>query len=168
MRSLAAGCILALLLGPAAEARKPACTVRLHVEANANDTDVFSSSAASPRTGQKVVIEKIARISENDVDAFAIYPAPDGSYGVLFQLNDHGKLVLDTVSIDRRGRFAYVLVNGRGVAELQIDKRVTDGVIYVESGITPQDVALMRKSWPMMGGSKSSKSQVPNSKEARR
>ncbi|MDQ6654918.1 MAG: hypothetical protein M3Y80_03785 [Verrucomicrobiota bacterium] len=150
MRSLAAGCILALLAASAAEARKPVCTVRLHVEANANDTEVFSSSAASPRTGKKVVIEKIARISENDVAGFAVYPAPDGSYGVLFQLDDHGKLVLDTLSIDRRGRFAYVLVNGHGVAELQIDKRVTDGVIYVESGITPQDVALMRKSWPLL------------------
>ncbi|MGI8821015.1 MAG: hypothetical protein ACR2ID_09145 [Chthoniobacterales bacterium] len=163
MRTLAACVILAALAGAHTEARKPRCTMRLHAEANANDTEVFSSQAESPRTGKKVVIEKVATISENDVDGFAVYPAPDGTYGVLFQLNEHGKLALDTLSIDRRGRFVYIFVNGRGVAELQIDKRVTDGQVWVASGITPADIELMKKSWPLMGGRKNSKS---SSKEA--
>ena len=147
MRSLAACILLALLIPSAAEARKPACTVRVHVEANENDGPVFSSTVPSRRTGKKVVISKAPTISENDVAGYALYPAPDGTYGVVFQLNDHGKLALDTMSVERRGTFVYVFVNGRGVAELQIDKRVTDGQLYVASGITPQDAELMKKTW---------------------
>jgi hypothetical protein len=154
MRLLVALLLLVFLLPWTADARKPRCTFRLHAEANARDTEVFSSQTASQRTGKPVTIEKVPTISENDVTAFAAYPAADGTFGVLFQLNDHGKLALDTLSVDRRGKFVYVFVNGRGVAELQVDKRITDGQVYVASGITAADVALMRKSWPLIGGRK--------------
>jgi hypothetical protein len=148
MRRIVACAFLAALLPVLAVAGKPKCAVRVHVEANATDGEVYSSQAASPRTGRPVVIEKIPTISENDVTGCAIYPAADGSYGALFQLNDHGKLALDTLSVERRGRFVYVFVNGRGLAELQIDKRITDGKLYLASGLTAQDVELMKKTWP--------------------
>ena len=148
MRRVVACALVAALLPAPAEAKKPRCSLRVHVEANANDGDVFSSQAASPRTGKPVVIEKIPTISENDVTGCAIYPAADGSYGALFQLNDHGRLALDTLSVERRGRFVYVFVNGRGLAELQIDKRITDGRLYLASGLTAQDVELMKNTWP--------------------
>jgi hypothetical protein len=154
MRPLVAFLLCALLAPATADARKPRCTLRIHAEANAQDTDVFSSKIASQRTGKPVTIEKVPTISENDVTAFAAYPATDGTYGVLFQLNDHGKLALDTLSVDRRGKFVYIFVNGRGVAELQVDKRITDGQVYVASGLTTADVALMRKSWPLIGARK--------------
>ncbi len=154
MRPVVALLLCLLAASGTAEARKPRCTVRLHAEANPRDTEVFSSQTASQRTGKPVTIEKVPTISENDVTAFAAYPAADGTFGVLFQLNDHGKLALDTLSIDRRGKFVYIFVNGRGVAELQVDKRITDGQVYVASGITAADVALMRKSWPLIGARK--------------
>ncbi len=74
----------------------------------------------APRsTGKNIVIEKIPTISERDVVAFTSLPGGrDGSYGVLFQLDDHGKLALDTLSVEHRGTFLYVFVNGRSVAEI--------------------------------------------------
>ena len=144
-----APCVLLLLLLPAlADARKPRCTVRAHLEGNANDGEVFSSRLTSQATGKSIVIQKTPIISERDVVGFTSYPAADGSFGVLFDLNDHGKLALDTLSIEKRGTFLYVFVNGRPVAELQIDRRVSDGKLYVASGLSAADVELMKKDWP--------------------
>jgi hypothetical protein len=98
-----------------------------------------------------VVIEKTPSISERDVVAFYPYPLPDGSYGVLLDLDDHGKLALDTLSIERRGTFLFVFVNGRPITELRVDQRVSDGKIYLPSGLTAADIELMRKDWRVIG-----------------
>jgi hypothetical protein len=148
MRRIAACVLLVLLLPAFAEARKPRCTVRAHLEGNANDGEVFSSRLVSPTSGRNVVIQKTPAISEHDVVGFTAYPAADGSYGVLFDLNDHGKLALDTLSVEKRGTFLYVFVNGKPVAELQIDRRVSDGKLYVASGLSAADIELMKKDWP--------------------
>jgi hypothetical protein len=154
MRPLLVCTFLVFVAVGAAEARKPRCTLRAHVQANANDGAVFSTRVRSMTSGKEVVIEKVPTISERDVLAFRAYPGADGSYGVLFELNDHGKLALDTLSVERRGTYLHVFVNGRPVAELQIDRRVSDGQLYVPSGLTAADVALMWKEWPPRAGQK--------------
>ncbi len=154
MRSLLACSIVALLGLTTTDARKAQCTLRAHAEANPNDGESFSSQLRSSVTGKNIVIEKAPTISENDVVAFRPYSARDGSLGVLFQLNDHGKLALDTLSIDRRGRYLYVFVNGRPMAELQIDRRVSDGKLYIPSGLVAADIELMKKQWPVIGAPK--------------
>ena len=83
--------------------------------------------------------------------AFSPYPAQNGSFGALFQLDDHGRTVLDTLSVERRGGFLFVLINGRMITELRIDKRVSDGKIYIPSGLTAADVELMKKQWRSPG-----------------
>ena len=75
-------------------------------------------------------------ISEQDVTAFSAYPAQDGTYGALIQLDEHGRVVLDTLSVERRGGFLFVFVNGRLITQLQVDKRVSDGKIFIPSGLT--------------------------------
>lgn len=165
MKSIVACAFVGLFSMTSAEGGKPHCTLRAHVEANARDGAVFSTQMRSPTTGKNIVIEKVPTISERDVVAFYPYQAADGSYGVLFQLDDHGKLALDTLSVEKRGTFLYVFVNGRPAAELQIDRRVSDGKLYVASGLTQADLQLMGKQWRLMGRKRSSKSQVPSSKE---
>jgi len=83
--------------------------------------------------------------------AFSPYPAKDGTFGALFQLDDHGRVVLDTLSVEHRGGFLFVLINGRMITDLQIDKRVSNGRIYVPSGLTAADVELMKKQWRLPG-----------------
>jgi len=39
-------------------------------------------------------------------------------------------------SIERRGGLLFVLINGGAITELQIDRRVSDGRIYIASGLT--------------------------------
>ncbi|MGZ5553179.1 MAG: hypothetical protein ACXWHF_06030 [Chthoniobacterales bacterium] len=148
--------ILALLLASTAaiQAGTPRATLRVHLQANENDSDVFATSARSAVTGKKIVMEKIPRISEQDVLSFYPYQGANGTYGVLFKLNEHGRLALDTMSVERRGAYVYVFVNGRPLSEMQIDKRITDGQLYLASGLTRADLALMGKSWPVTGRKK--------------
>jgi len=127
------------------------CTFRVHAEANPNDTAIFSSSIRALFSGKQVAIERMPRLSERDVVAFYPYPAGDGSYGALFQLDDHGQLALDALSIERRGSLLFVLINGRAITELQIDRRVSDGQIYIASGLTKADIDLMKKDWRLIG-----------------
>ncbi len=109
------------------EGKQRHCTFRSHTGANANDDAVLSTRIRSQFSGKTAFIEKIAAISENDVIAFQLYPAADGTYGALLELNDHGRLALNTLSIERRATLLFIFVNGRPITELQIDRRVSDG-----------------------------------------
>ena len=142
-------CLAFALLDAAAKERH--CTFRVHAQANPQDTDAFSISAGATSSGKEIAIEKLAWISEHDVMAFSPYPAQDGTFGALFQLDDHGRVVLDTLSVERRGRFLFVFINGRMITGLRIDKRVSDGKIYVPAGLTAADVELMKKQWRLLG-----------------
>jgi hypothetical protein len=151
MKAVVASIFLAFLAFSSASARKPHCMFRLHAEANAQDTAVFSTAVRAKLSGRSVAIEKIPRISENDVIGFYPYPLGNGQYGVLVQLDDHGRLALDALSVERRGGFVFVFINGRAITELQIDKRVADGQIYIPSGLSAADIAAMKKDWRVLG-----------------
>jgi hypothetical protein len=142
-------CLVFALTEAAAKQRH--CTFRVHAQANPQDTDVFSMSARSMSPRKDIAIQKLAWITEYDVMAFSPYPAQDGTFGALFQLDEHGSVVLDTLSVERRGGFLFVFINGRMITELQIDKRVSDGKIYIPSGLTAADVELMKKQWRLLG-----------------
>jgi hypothetical protein len=154
-RRLAVGLILSACAIPPVSAKSKHCTLRVHVEANANDGSVFATRVTTPITGKNIFIEKIPTLSERDVVAFRAYQAPDGSFGVLIQLNDHGRLALETLSIEHRGATLLVLVNGRVVTELLVDRRVSDGQLYIGAGLSAADIAMMEKEWRPMGGRKS-------------
>jgi hypothetical protein len=150
MKKLCVTC-LALLLALSASARPRHCMLRIHVEANPRDTEVFSTAVRAKLSGRMVAIEKAARITENDVVAFYPYPLGNGQYGVLLQLDEHGRIALDALSIERRGGYLFVFVDGRPITELQIDKRVSDGQIYIPFGLTAADIKLMQKDWRLIG-----------------
>ena len=126
------------------------CTFRVHVQANPQDTDAFSTFTRARASGKDLAIEKMPWISEQDVAAFSPYPAQDGTYGALVQLDEHGRVVLDTLSIERRGGFLFVFVNSRLITELLVDKRVSDGKIYIPSGLSASDIDLMKKEWRLI------------------
>jgi hypothetical protein len=151
MKMLCASALLALVTPFSATAKDRHCMFRLHVEANPHDTAVFSTSVRARFSGQEVAIEKVARITEHDVVAFYPYQIAKDNYGALFRLDDHGTIALDTLSVERRGSLLFVFINGRPITELQIDKRVSDGQIYIASGLTKLDIDLMKKDWRLIG-----------------
>jgi hypothetical protein len=150
--ALAICMLFALPTQKAVWAAKPRhCIFRVHAQANPQDTEIFATSVRAQLSGKNVAIEKIPRISERDVIAYYPYTAKDGTYGALLQLDEHGKIMLDTLSIERRGSFLFVLINGRLMTPLEIDKRVSDGKIYIASGLTAADIDLMKRDWRLIG-----------------
>jgi hypothetical protein len=143
-----------ILAASFASAKSKKCTVRVHAQGNENDGSVFSSPVTTPISGKNIFIEKIPAISEHDVSAFRPYAASAGSFGVLLQLDEHGRLALDTLSVEHRGSTVLVFINGRVVTELLIDRRVSDGQIFIASGLTAADIASMHKTWPEIGAKK--------------
>lgn len=152
-RTLAIGLLL-ILTAPLASAKSKKCSLRVHAQGNENDGSVFTTPVTTPISGKNIFIEKIPAISEHDVSAFQAYPVANGNFGVLLQLDDHGRLALDTLSVERRGTTVLVFINGRLVTELLIDRRVTDGQIFIASGLTAADIASMQKTWPEIGAKK--------------
>src|SRR5436189_4663187 len=147
-------CVFAICLAFAladGSAKKRHCTFRVPAQANPRDTEVFATSVRAQVSGKNVAIEKMPWISERDVIAFSPYRAANGTYGALLQLDEHGRVVLDTLSVERRGSLLFVFINGRPITELEIDKRVSDGKIYIPSGLTSADIELMKKDWRMIG-----------------
>ncbi|HEX8281149.1 MAG TPA: hypothetical protein VF551_07220, partial [Chthoniobacterales bacterium] len=142
---------LAFLLAGTAEARRPHCTLRVHLQGDPNVGVSFVAQVRAPTSASNLYMERMATISEREVSAFRPYPAPDGSYGALLELNEHGKLALETLSIERRGKFVFVFVNSRPVTELQIDRRISDGKLYIGSGLTKTEIDAMAKDWPLIG-----------------
>ena len=145
MKTAALATVLALSAVAMGDAKSHS-TFRVHLEASANNGPAFSSRQRL--FGRDVTIEKIPTLSENDVIGLRTFPAADGTQAALFQLNEHGRLALDSLSVERRGGSLFVFINGRPVTELRIDRRVSDGKIYIASGLTANDVALLRKDWP--------------------
>src|SRR5215471_6801147 len=151
MKALCAFAFCLVFAAAEGVAKQRHCTFRLHAQANAKDTEVFATSVHAQLSGKEVAIEKVPRVSENDVIAFYPYTAVNGTYGALFQLDDHGRVALDTLSIERRGSLLFVFINGRPITELEIDRRVSDGKIYIPSGLTSADIELMKKNWRIIG-----------------
>ncbi len=151
MKILGAFALCLFCLTSAGVAKQRHCSFRVHAQANPRDTEVFATSVRAQFSAKEVAIEKMPWISERDVIAFSAYPARDGTYGALIQLDEHGRVVLDTLSIEHRGSFLFVFINGRFITELQIDKRVSDGKIYIPSGLTATDIDLMKKDWRLIG-----------------
>jgi hypothetical protein len=152
-RALAIGLLL-ILAESVALAKSKKCTVRLHAQGNENDGSVFASPITTPISGKNIFIEKIPTISEHDISAYRPYPAANGSFGVLLQLDEHGRIALETLSVERRGSTLLVFINGRVVTELFIDRRVSDGQIFVPFGLTAADIESMQKTWPEIGAKK--------------
>ena len=152
-RGLAIGLLLILAIS-VASAKSKKCTVRLHVQGNENDGSVFATPVTTPISGKNIFIEKIPTISEHDVSAYRPYAAANGTFGALLELDEHGKLALDTLSVERRGSTALVFIDGRIVTEFLIDRRVSDGQIFIASGLTAADIASMEKTWPKIGAKK--------------
>jgi hypothetical protein len=136
MRSAVTSTLVVLLAISVCEGKQKHCSFCAHTEANANDGPVFSTQIRSQFSGKTAVIGKMPAISENG-----------RSVGALFELDDHGRLALDTLSIEGRGRYLLIFVNDRQLAELQIDRRVPDGKVYLASGPTSNDIHLMKKEW---------------------
>jgi hypothetical protein len=130
--------------------RDPTIFVRFHVEVTQADP-TFATEVTAGDPPRKVLVEKLPSISEKDIASFYPYQAADGTYSAVFQLDEHGRVTLETLSEESRGKSIVAAVNGRPVALLTIDKPVVDGIIFIPRGLTEMDIRQLGESYDIMG-----------------
>jgi len=142
--------VLALLLAGFAK-QTPPITVRFYSEANSAETDNFETPVKLQFAARRAYVQKIPVISERDVAAIYPFAANDGTMGCAFKLDTGGAAKLDSVSVEMRGTSLVVVVNGRQVTDILIDRRVSDGIISIPSGLTALEIRDLTKKFPVLG-----------------
>ena len=150
-RPLLAPLLALALLGMA---KAPTCSIRFFITANPRDTNTFAATVQVGNPPRTIYINRIPAITELDVAAAYPFQAADGTLGCALKLNFRGTLRLDTLSLEDRGKPLVCVVNGRVITAMLIDRRISDGIIFVSSGLTPAEVGIIRKQFPIMGEKK--------------
>ena len=140
--------------------RDPSIAIRFHAQVNTYDP-TFAAQVKIGNPPRQIIVEKIPSISERDIAAFYPYKAADGSYAAAIQLDRHGSVVLQSLSTEKRGLIILVAVNARPVAPFTVDKTISDGLVYIPSGLTLDEIHAMGASFSLIG-------QTETDKEARR
>lgn len=148
---------LILLLGSQAQAgasnkKKDIFTIRIHGEGNPEDGEKFTVPLVL-LDGRKTTLSILPLLNEHDIKAVYPFRAPDGSGGAYLRLDYHGANLLTEYSIEHmgRGRVLAVIVNGRQVIDLVVDKPVRDGVFVIPYGLTMTEEAHLVNNYPIIG-----------------
>ena len=149
--------ILSLALSHSCPAmtKKTPIAVRFHTEANKNDSDAFSIPVNLIYQKRQAYLSKVADISEKMIEKILPFPAKDGSWGCVIKLNPQGRIRLENMSGMMRGSalviFVTTEVSRHQVADMIIDRVVTDGIITIPRGLTDLEVALLKKEFKVLG-----------------
>lgn len=155
---LPAAFLLTLVLGIApaqagSKKKKLTTTVRIHNEANPMDGEQFTAPVRIPYPPYNIHISKIPLVSELDISGFRSYPQPDGSYGAMLYLTDRGRIALETVSLEKQRTYLVVMVNGRQLDPVFIDRPSREKTFYIKSGLSVRDLELFSKNFKMANAS---------------
>jgi hypothetical protein len=126
-------------------------SIRFYTQAAQNDTGSFSAPVTM-LNGQQTAVDQIAVISEHDIVGVYPFAVADGSGGLALKLDDHGTLSLDSLSTSKRGTILIATINGRQVADILIDQRVSDGIVTIPAGINTDEMKMILKRYPVIGG----------------
>jgi len=139
---------------PAMTKRTP-ISIRIHTEATKNDSDTFSIPVNLIYQRRQAYLSKVADISERMIERILPFPAKDGTWGCVIKLNPMGRIRLENMSGTLRGSALVIFVSTEAsrhqVADMIIDRVVTDGVITIPRGLTDIEVTLLRKEFKILG-----------------
>ena len=141
--------------------KKLPLSIRFYTLTAQESTNTFSAPVTL-LNGQQVSIDQIAVVSERDIVSVWPEEAADASGGCAFKLDDHGTAVLDSLSVEKRGSLLIATIDGRQVADILIDKRVSDGVLSILTGIQVDEMKKILKKYPLIGGKKAEQKKKKN------
>lgn len=139
--------------------KTPPLSIRLHAETGPEEGKSFVTPITLFSPPKETYIRKVPIITENDIVAFHAFPGKDGTIAAYFQLDRDGTHKLEGHTTASRDTVVVALVNGRVASALRVDRKITDGILYVPGGIRPHDILQMQARFPMIGKEKSFKAQ---------
>jgi hypothetical protein len=142
---------VALVLFCLGAAKKPPVVdIRIHALGTAAEAPTF----AIPSTllnGTPVFLARMPLLTHREIKAIYPFIAADGSHGTYFKVDNHGSRVLHQHTMSRRGELLVVLINGRQVSNLLVDRPIDDGIVSVPRGLSADDIALLTSVFPVIG-----------------
>jgi len=131
-------------------ARRPEIDLRIHGQGTAAEAPTFAFPATL-LNGTPTHLQRMPLITEREIKSVYPFPAAGGTSGVYLKLNSHGTGLLGQYTMERRGRKLVVLLNGRQVSNLLVDRPVNDGIVSIPRGLSQEDIDLLVLSFPVMG-----------------
>lgn len=131
-------------------AKKPEIDLRIHGQGTAAEVPTFAFPATL-LNGQPTYLQRMPLITDREIKSVFPFPAADGTSGVYLKLNNHGAGLLGQYTMERRGRELVVMLNGRQISNLLVDRPVNDGIVSIPRGLTQDDVELLAMAFPIMG-----------------
>ena len=147
--------LIALALGTLGFVKKKAITVRFHIEANERDGQPFAMPVKFHNPPRDGFMTQIPAISERNISAIFAFPAPDGTLGCAFKLDNFGRTALEEMSLSNRGSSVVAFVGTKTgthqVIDMVVDKVIRDGIISIPSGLTQLEIIALEKEFKVMG-----------------
>jgi hypothetical protein len=108
----------------------------MQAKSGANPTQVVTMAVTNP--DQLIPVNKFAVLTEKHIAG--LMKLPDG--GTLVNLNDTGKKILETETVNNYGSVMVVICNGRLVYAPEIDGAIRGGKILLPPTLTDMDFKL--------------------------
>ena len=153
--------LIALALGSLGFVKKKAITVRFHIEANERDGQPFAMPVKFRNPPRDGFMTQIPAISERNITAIFPFPAPDGTFGCAFKLDNFGRTALEEMSLSNRGSSVVAFVGTKTgphqVIDMVVDKVIRDGIISIPSGLTQLEIVALEKEFKVLGQARKKK-----------
>ena len=147
--------LLVLALGSLGFSKKQVITVRFHIEANERDGQPFAMPVTFHNPERKGFAAQIPAISERNIEAIFPFPAPDGSLGCAFKLDNFGRTALEEMTLSNRGASVVAFVGTKTgthqVVDMVVDKVIRDGIISIPRGLTQLEIMALEKEFKVLG-----------------
>jgi hypothetical protein len=136
--------------------KKEALSLRVHGETAMEEGERFAVPVVL-LDGRRTAVSIMPLLNERDIRSVSPFRSADGSYGVYLHLDQHGANLLTQYSLEHMGRnsMLVVMVNGRHVTDLLVDKPVRDGIFPIPAGLTIVEAARFSNAFPIAGREKS-------------
>lgn len=106
-------------------------------------------------------VSRVPAIYEKQIKAIYPFPGDDGTWGCVFQMDEQGRIRLETMSSEQMHTALVLYVSTKGgqhqVIDMLIDKPVTNGIISIPRGLTELEVNVMKTQFPIIGEEKGKK-----------
>jgi hypothetical protein len=153
--------ILALGASAFGSSQKPKVTVRFHAEVNPNDGTSFAMPVNLQYARRAAHVARVPAFSEKQIRAIYPFQADDGTWGCFFQLDDQGRIRLETMSSEQMHTALVLFVGTKTgqhqVIDMLIDKTISTGAITVPRGMTAAEVVVLKQQFPVIGEEKNRK-----------
>lgn len=142
--------VAAAALACAAGAKKPVLDLRVHAEGTEAEAPTFAIPATL-LNGKPAFLQRMPLVSQNEIEAVYPFAAADGSQGIYLKLGQHGLRLLQQHTMSQQGKTLVVMLNGRMVSNLLVDRPIDDGIVCIPRGLSQEDVALLTSAFPVIG-----------------